>query len=507
MQTNEQHAELTLDKSYQIGKIDKRIYGSFLEQLGRAIYGGIYEPGHPAADDKGFRTDVQKLIQELQVPIIRYPGGNFVSGYRWEDGIGPKEKRPRRAELAWHSLETNQVGVDDFCQWASRTGTQVMMAVNLGTRGPEEARNLVEYCNFPSGTYWSDLRIRNGYQQPHQVKLWNLGNEMDGPWQIGHKTAVEYGRIATETAKVMKWTDPSIELVACGSSGSSMSTSYDWEAEVLGQTYDYVDYISMHQYFGDAAGDTASFLANTLDMDRYIHSIASVCDYVQAKKRSSKKIYISFDEWNVWYHSHEQDQAIAPWQTAPPLLEDIYNFKDALLVGGMLITLMNHADRVHVACLAQLVNVIAPIMTETGGRVWKQTIYYPYLHASLYGRGTALLGIVRSPKYDSKLYTDVPVLEVSAVENDDREHVTIFVLNRSPEAVDLSCDLRDYPGITEEETIVLSNPDLEAVNTAEHQNVAPQVVHTASVRDGQLEVRLNGYSWNVIRLKKADSET
>ena len=431
-------ATLTLDRSYKVGQIDRRIYGSFIEHIGRAVYGGIYDPGHPLADDQGFRKDVIGLTKELQVPIVRYPGGNFVSGYNWEDGIGPKELRPKRTELAWFAIENNQVGVDEFCEWARRADTEVMMAVNLGTRGADAARNLVEYCNFPSGTYWSDLRIKNGYCKPHNIKLWNLGNEMDGPWQIGHKTAEEYGRAACETAKVMRWVDPSIELVACGSSNSGMSTCYDWEATVLDHTYDFVDYISMHQYYGNRDNDTANFLANTVDMDRFIKNIESVCDYVKAKKRSRKTMYISFDEWNVWYHADEANAKAEKWLEGPSFNEDIYNFEDALLAGGMLITLIKNADRVKVACQAQLVNVIAPVMTENGGRIWKQTIYYPYLHASVYGRGTALNLLVECPKYDTKDYTDVPVLDAAAVENEDGEHVTVFVMNKSPEAMEMA---------------------------------------------------------------------
>ena len=300
-------AALKIDRDYKVGEIDKRIYGSFIEHIGRAVYGGIYDPGHPLADDMGFRKDVIDLTRELQVPIVRYPGGNFVSGYRWEDGIGPKELRPKRTELAWFAIENNHMGTDEFCEWGRRADTDVMMAVNLGTRGVDAAKNLVEYCNFKEGTYWSDLRIKNGYKEPHNVKLWNLGNEMDGPWQIGHKTAEEYGRIAVEAAKVMKWVDPSIELVACGSSNSGMSTCYEWENTVLDHTYDFVEYISMHQYYGNTADDTPSFLANSLDMDRFIDNIISTCDYLKAKKRSKKTINISFDEWNVWYHAFPEN--------------------------------------------------------------------------------------------------------------------------------------------------------------------------------------------------------
>ena len=379
-----QKAKLIMDRDFQIGAVDKRIFGSFIEHLGRAVYGGIYEPGHPTADEQGFRRDVAGLVRELNVPITRYPGGNFVSGYNWEDGVGPRDQRPKRLDLAWFTTEPNQVGINEFCDWARMAGSEVMMAVNLGTRGVDAARSIVEYCNHPSGSYLSDLRVSHGWKQPHDIKLWCLGNEMDGPWQIGHKTAYEYGRLANEAGKAMKWVDPTIELVSCGSSNLNMPTFAEWESTVLTEAYDTVDYMSLHQYYGNGEGDTASFLARSDDMDEFIKKVISVCDYVRARQRKSKRINLSFDEWNVWFHSGEQDKEVwkqGKWNLALPLLEDVYDFEDALLVGLMLITLINNADRVKVACLAQLVNVIAPIMTRNGGGVWRQTIFYPFMQA------------------------------------------------------------------------------------------------------------------------------
>lgn len=258
----------------------------------------------------------------------------------------------------------------------------------------------------------------------------------------------------------------------------------------------------MHQYYGNRDNDTANFLANTVDMDRFIKNIESVCDYVKAKKRSRKTMYISFDEWNVWYHADEANAKAEKWLEGPSFNEDIYNFEDALLAGGMLITLIKNADRVKVACQAQLVNVIAPVMTENGGRIWKQTIYYPYLHASVYGRGTALNLLVECPKYDTKDYTDVPVLDAAAVENEDGEHVTVFVMNKSLEAMEMECDLRDYPGCRLEEMLEMTCPDLKAVNTADRERVAPHRTDAGRIEDGKLMVKLEGYSWNVIRVKR-----
>lgn len=494
-------AKMTLEKDFAISEIDPRIYGSFIEHLGRAVYGGIYEPDHPEADENGFRKDVSKLITDLQVPIVRYPGGNFVSGYNWEDGVGPRENRPRRLELAWRTIETNQFGTNEFVDWARSVGTKVMMAVNLGTRGIDEARNLLEYCNHPGGTYWSDLRKQHGYAKPHAIKTWCLGNEMDGPWQIGHKTADEYGRLALETAKVMKWVDPTIELVSCGSSNTAMATFPQYEATSLEHTYDAVDYVSLHQYYGNRSGDTANYLAYSMDLDHFIKTIKSTCDYIKAKKRSKKTINLSFDEWNVWFHSNESDKQIEPWSIAPPQLEDIYTFEDALLVGSMLITLLKHADRVKIACLAQLVNVIAPIMTVNGGGSWKQSIYYPYLHASIYGRGIALQPVITSDKYDSKDFSDVPYLDSVAVYNNEQEVVTVFAINRSlEESLLLECDIRSFPGYSVIEHIVLENENLKAVNTIDEENVKPHNNGQSAVKDGLLEASLPKHSWHVIRL-------
>lgn len=504
--TTYKKAKMTVDREYRIAEIDKRIYGSFIEHLGRAVYGGIYDPDHPTADEQGFRGDVLELVKELGVPIVRYPGGNMVSGYNWEDGVGPKELRPRKLELAWRVIETNEIGTNEFVDWAKKADSEVMMAVNLGTRGIDAARNLVEYCNHPSGSYYSDLRISHGYKEPHKIKTWCLGNEMDGPWQIGHKTAEEYGRLAAETAKVMKLVDPTIELVACGSSSSLMPTFPEWEATILEHTYEHVDYISLHQYYNNHANDSANFLANSLEMDRFIRTVIATADYVKAKKRSKKTLNLSFDEWNVWYHSNDQDRKIEPWTIAPPQLEDHYTFEDALLVGTLLITLLKHADRVKMACLAQLVNVIAPIMTEKNGKAWRQTIYYPFMHVSRYGRGIALNVLSSSPRYDAKDFTDVPYLETTAVYNEEQDEVTIFAVNRHlEEGLELECDIRSFEGYEIAEHIVMVHDDLKARNTAEAEVVKPASNGDATIDGGIIRSNLAPKSWNVIRLTKRNS--
>ena len=494
-------ARIIIDRDFQIGRIDRRIYGSFIEHLGRAVYGGIYQPDSPFADEQGFRRDVLELVRELGVPVVRYPGGNFVSGYKWEDGVGPRGERPRRIDPAWSVVESNEFGLNEFADWAEKAGTEVMMAVNLGTRGPAEAMELLEYCNMDRGTALSELRRKHGYPKPHGIRLWCLGNEMDGPWQIGHKTALEYGRIANETAKVMRDIDPDIELVACGSSAPDMPTFGEWEATVLDCCYDNVDYISMHRYYGDWERDPGTFLASSVDMDRFITDVAGVCDYVKAKKHSGKTINISFDEWNVWYHSHEQDRKLERWTQAPHQLEDVYDFQDALLVGSMLITLLRHADRVKIACLAQLVNVIAPIMTSDT-LCWRQTIYYPYRLTGKYGQGVALQTLVEAPAYETKKYGQVSCVDSVAVYNDGADELVIFAVNKDlAQDIGLTVELRQFAGYGLLEHVALADEDLYAVNTQEDPNrIAPALCEGAAVENGKLNAVLRHKSWNMIRL-------
>jgi len=500
-------ATVTAHKDYRISKIDDRVYGAFLEHLGRAIYSGIYEPDHPTADANGMRKDVIDLVSDLDIPMIRYPGGNFVSAYNWEDGIGPKEDRPVRLDLAWHTSESNEVGIHEFADWCDSVGTEMMLAVNLGSRGLDDARNFVEYVNHPGGSYWSDLRKKNGRAEPWNVKLWCLGNEMDGPWQVGHKSAEEYGHLANETAKAIRAFDKNLELVVCGSSHADMPTYPDWEATVLEHTYENVDYISLHMYFRNPEKNTANYLALNEKLDNYIGTVAGVIDYVKAKKRSKKNVYISFDEWNVWYHSNQQDRKILEgnegWPHAPALLEDIYNFEDVLQVGCVLNTFIRRSDVVKIAAIAQLVNVIAPIMTEKGGGAWKQTTYYPYYYASRYGRGTALRLNVNSPGYDCIHGDNVPYADISAVHDEDAGTVTFFAVNRhESETIDTEVSLAGFGAAEVIEHKLMTHPDLEAVNTAENPNeVAPVEGSGAKVDGSTLSLALPPYSYQMIRLK------
>jgi len=497
-------AHLTIDPHFTVGPINRRLFGSFVEHLGRCVYDGIYEPGHPSADENGFRRDVIDLVKELGVSTIRYPGGNFVSGYRWEDGIGPRDQRPRRLDLAWHSTETNQIGLDEFATWLESVGSELMYAVNLGTRGVLEALDVLEYANLKPGTYWADRRVANGRPEPHNIRMWCLGNEMDGPWQLGHSTPEAYAQLAATTAAAMRQIDPDLELVVCGSSSAHMETFGEWERIVLEKTYDCVDYISCHAYYEPEGDDFGSFLASGVNMDRFIEAVIATADSVKAVLRSDKTMNISFDEWNVWYQSRYQEVEritdVQTWPVAPRLLEDSYSVLDAVVFGSLLISLIRHADRVTAASLAQLVNVIAPIMTEPGGPAWRQTTFYPFSLTSKLARATALELKLDSPTYDTARYGEVPLVDAVATHDDDG--TTIFAVNRSlTDEVTLEIDTRALGAVEGAEATSLFDDDIHAANTLDHQDrVVPKPNASAQVGDGFVTVTLPPVSWTVLTL-------
>jgi alpha-N-arabinofuranosidase len=494
-----------LDSRRTVAPLDRNLFGSFLEHLGRAIYEGIYDPGSKLSDSNGFRKDVMDEIRQLGVPIVRYPGGNFVSGYNWLDGVGPKQDRPRVLDKAWNALNTNQFGTNEFMAWCKATGTLPLMGLNLGTGTPEEAAALVEYCNVDKGTKWSDLRRKHGFAEPYKVKYWCLGNEMDGPWQIGHMTATEYGLKAQDAARQMHYVDPSLQLIACGSSGPFMPTYLEWDREVLEECYDYVDGLSLHRYFGntpeDTGNDSSKFLAMNLSMDRQIAESLAVCDMVRGHKRSPKKLWLSFDEWNVWYRARSGDAVNGHEQEAPHLLEEVYNLEDALLVGGLINTLIRNADRVKLACLAQLINVIAPIMTNANGLL-RQTIYYPYSWALQFARGSVLNLVVESATYEVKDMGQVPYLDVAGTIEPETGKVSVFVLNRDlAKAHTVELNWQDKAPARVLSSFLLTGDDLKASNTFDApQRVVPRALDKPSITGGRAKFEVPARSYSVIQL-------
>jgi alpha-L-arabinofuranosidase len=500
-------ARARIDPAVTIGAVDGRLFGSFVEHMGRAIYSGIYEPGHRTADGDGWRRDVLGLVRRLGVSLIRYPGGNFVSGYDWEDGVGPRPSRPVRQDRAWRSIEPNLVGTDDFITWARRAGAEPMLVVNLGTRGAEAARNLVEYVNAPCGTTYSDERAANGHPEPYDVRTWGLGNEMDGPWQIGHKTAAEYGRLAAEAGSAMRLVDPTIELVTCGSSGSGMPTFGAWERTVLDLAWDVTDHVSVHGYYDPAAYDSvAAFLACSRELDEMLVTVAGIADSVAEQKGSAKRIGLSVDEWNVWRmadhlarEAHEDPGG--RFRSAPALAEDEQDLADALVVGCLLMTLLRHADRVRIACLAQLVNVIAPIRTIEGGPAWLQTTAYPFADVTRLGHGTVLDMVVDGPEYAIADGNPAKAIEAVAVHDAEAGRLTLFAVNRVERSLVLEADVCGFDRIVVEEHRILGGTDLQRSNTAIHPlRVVPYAGRSAAVDGRRLVVQVPPRSWNVVRM-------
>ena len=497
------NAAFSLDPEFTVAPVNRRTFGSFVEHLGRCVYGGIVDPGHPASTEEGFRQDVIDLVREMGVSIVRYPGGNFVSGYRWEDSVGPVSERPVRLDAAWRSIESNAVGLGEFARWAQLAEVETMLAVNLGTRGVQEALDLLEYANHPGGTQLSDLRSAHGAKEPFDIRMWCLGNEMDGPWQTGHKTATEYGRLATETARAMRQLDPKLELVACGSSNAAMPTFGEWESTVLSLSMDQIDHVSAHAYYELTDGDLGSFLASAVDMDYMINSVVATADATAARLRSPKRIMVSFDEWNVWYQSKLAACLPEDWTAAPRISEEAYTVADAVVVGNLLISLLRHNDRVGAACQAQLVNAIAPIRAEPTGPAWRQSTFHPFALTSRLARGEVLQLNLRAPSYPTVKYGEVSTLDAVATHDPESGEVAVFVVNRhQSETAVLDVGLRTFAAqLSVLEAWTLSDDNRYAVNTQDTPDrVAPHPATSAVVTDGTLQVALPPVSWTVIRL-------
>ena len=498
------------DRNMAIGQIDPHIYGSFIEHLGRAVYGGIYEPGHPAADADGFRQDVLELIRELGVTIVRYPGGNFVSGYDWKDGIGDKASRPARLDLAWVSIESNQFGTDEFMRWCKKAQIEPMLAVNMGTGTPKDALELFEYCNHPAGTYFSDLRRKNASDAPYGVRYWCIGNEMDGEWQICGLDAESYGKKALQTARMLRWAENkkadepgAAKLVVCGSCHCDMPTYPEWDRIVLENTYDEADFLSMHRYYEYKKSNKdplLDFLGSADNMAEFIDTVRSTIRYVKAKKRSKRNVYISFDEWNIWAQSAERT---APdWVQAPHLLEDVYTFRDAIVFGGLMNALLNNCDVVKAACLAQLVNVIAPIMTENGGKAIRQSTFYPFAAASRYGRGETLRTVTDSPMFEN-MHGKARLLNTAVTHDAASRRVCAFLCNYGQSVAEVELELRSFGQLACEQFLSMENADLDAVNTfASPEVVKPVEKEAVPVgADGTALLRLAPMSWNFISFR------
>ena len=491
-----QTAQIYLDTNRTIAEISPLLFGGFAEQMGRCIYEGIYDPGSPLADERGLRTDVLAALREQQYTIMRYPGGNFLSGYNWLDGVGPREQRPRRRELAWQSIETNQFGTNEFMQFCQAIDTLPMLAVNLGTGTIQTAADLVEYCNAPTGTYYADLRASHGQRDPYNVQYWCLGNEMDGPWQIGHLDMDEYARKAREAAKMMKWHDPSIKLISCGSSNNRMPTYPEWDRVALETCWELVDYHSIHYYAGNGDNDSASYLALAVELEDFVDTMAATLNYVKAKRRSKHDVYLSWDEWQVWYKDRS---GRGGWTEAPHLSEEIYNLEDALVVAQWLNVFLRKSDVLKIACVAQIVNIISWLHTRKDGLL-VQSSFYPFKLMSNLARGNALAVFTKAPMVETPKFGGVPALDVSASHDPATGKQAVFIVNRSQtDTINTELVWQSEAPNGASEVWQLAGPDLKAANSWENPNaLTAQRLANVAVKDGKVALQLPPMSFTAI---------
>lgn len=530
------NAKITVHPGYRIAPIEKQLYGCFLEPIGNWVYGHVYDPEHPTADEKGFRSDILREIRELGIPAVRLPGGNFTSGWDWKDSIGPVEQRKVHMEPAWFQYENNIIGHDEYLDWAKRAGMEPLYTLNMGTADINSAAQCLEYTNHPGGTYWSDLRRKNGYDRPHQVKTWYLGNEMDGPWQIRswEKDPKSYGVAALEYSKLMKWMDPSIRTVVCGGSSPHNHTHPVWDREVLEECYEVVDMVSIHHYHTVPQGNIAELMAASVKIEEFIQAELAVCDYVAAKYRDPRKMMISFDEYGFNFfegtpkvpHARAGNLPADTWYGYFPPTMPEYKVLDlkqiryhklpekeilyAIASASTLLTFLRHADRIKVACMTL---AIGGALAYDKDHVWPLATYYPLLHLIRYGKGISLLPAVESPTYNTEGYSltahqqcapheNVPFIEAAAAWDQETEDLNVFVINRNWEArIPVELDIRGFKGYEFLEHVVLFTDNPDEYNSFEHRGIVPSAGN-AVPDGGKLSFAAEKLSWNVLRFHK-----
>lgn len=499
-------ASILFDKHYVIGEVDPRLMGSFVEHLGRCLYNGLYEPGHPQADAQGFRNDVKALIREAGISGLRYPGGNFVSGYQWQDGVGPKAQRPVKKEMAWSMLETNEVGTNEFAAFTRDTGVELIMACNLGTGTPMAAGELVDYCNTPSGTYWAELRRTHGIEQPHGIHLWCLGNEMDGKWQISALTAEEYARKAREAAKIIKWMDPQAQTIACGSCTNEEGhlTFGEWDRVVLETCYDDIDYISLHRYLNYRQNKLLVYAAHEderdipwlfADLRCYLDTVIAACDFVKGRRKSNKEMAISFDEWGVVTESG----------AVPGGQQQTYGYAsfsqlDAVVYGGVLCTFLNYANRIKIACQSLLVNEGGMISTMPGGPAIRQTTFYPFRDVARHAKGVSLRSVSHIDAVETGHHGQHVALEAAATFDADSGRLAVFIANSDlNDDYALTLQLNSFGVLKPVSHTLLYAEDYRQGNSfAQPEGVLPDTQPLAEPQNGTLTLVVKRHSWNVL---------
>ena len=484
-------ARVKIDTERVISEIDPKIFGNFLEHLGRCIDGGVFEEGSALSDSHGYRKDVFDAAKKLNIGILRWPGGNFSSNYHWKDGIGPRDGRPPRLEMAWGTVESNRFGTHEFLEYASMLGAEPYICTNLGTGTWEEAQQWVEYCNSAEDTAMTRLRKQNGRQQPFKVTYWGLGNEIDGQWQMGHKSADDYGKFALEAAKLMKLTDPNIKLIAAGSSDYGAGSDWTgWNRTILSYLRRHADYLSLHMYVGNPQNNFGEFLASSVDLNDRIKTAEGIIRAALSGEPGNRKIYIAWDEYNVWYRARGNEQR------GRRILEERYNLEDALVVATFLNTFVNNAHVVKIANMAQMVNVIAPIFTNEKG-LFLQTIYYPLQLFATHTKGKALDLFVESPKYTSRRLGDVPYLDISGAY--DNGTLIVNVVNRHPtQAIEAEFEAEDKQFSGAVEAAEVNGPDIRAENDFGTSKVSA-VQHSSSAQGKKFSYRFPPHSYTMLK--------
>ena len=530
-----QKAKITIHPSFTIGEISPRLFSTFLEPIGTMVNGTMYNPKHPTANEKGFRQDVIDALKATNMPAIRLPGGNFVSGWDWKDSIGPKELRKTHLDLAWHQYITNDVGHDEYLQWAEQVGSESMYTINLGTGDIRDAISVIEYTNHEKGTYWSDLRRKNGHESPYGVKTWYLGNEMDGPWQIGswEKNPKGYGILSNEVSKAMKWVDPTIETAVCASSSLWMGHFPQWEEDVLMECYESVDYLSMHHYHGAPAGDYRALLGGACYFEDYINTEVALCDLIQAKMHSPKKVMLSFDEYGTMVRPLEplhpgygpHNMYAAHYVFDPNrkyILHDPDNMQDRFRTGGDMLqalsmasiqlAFLRHADRVKIGCMT---GGLGALCSSNHDHVWKSASHYVFIQLMQYAKGISLQTITESETFDIPGYAlndtsqyvgkeGLPYVDTATAWDDENGNLNVFVINRNADSsYPLEIDIHNFGECEFVEQIELFCKDLEAKNSYEQPDlILPKAKKDSQLTEGKLTADIKPLSWNVFRFKK-----
>ncbi|MBN2172855.1 MAG: alpha-N-arabinofuranosidase [Bacteroidales bacterium] len=407
----QQPATIKIDLDRIIDKVDPNIYSAFVEPIRATVYGSIYDPESPFADENGFRKDFINLMKELNIKSVRWPGGNFVSGYNWYDGIGPKNQRPAKRDLAWNQIETNQMGTDEYVKFCNLIGADNFLCINGGTGTLDDARNWIEYCNGEKGTYYADLRVKNGNEEPFKIKYVGLGNEIDGPWQMGQKSKEDYCKFALEAGKLIRLIDRDIKLVASGASLYRPGNEWiEWNDYVLDQMVGNIDYISVHRYATEALPggrqnrNFSDLMCLGLDIDEKIETTQALIKKAMVKSGSKRPVYISFDEYSGGFGG----------------------LSSSLLLAQHLNSFLRHADIVKMANLTMITSLVG----NSPDGDFKNSVFHTFYLYSNNAQGTSLDVHTKCDSYDNEVFKNILYLDVTAVLNEAAKKVVVNIVNR-----------------------------------------------------------------------------